>query len=169
MMDETSFISDDDECTLGTDTCTHSCRDTPGSYVCSCRSGYILNADGRTCNGQEDSNIMQFHKFLFFLILLTDIDECSLGTDRCRHSCTNTIGSYTCSCNTGYALNSDGYTCDGEIMKKDDIVPIMCVHASCFSPCQTSMSVIQILPMAANIPVSTFLDLTHASVIMALG
>ena len=102
-----------------------------------------------------------------FSCLLTDIDECSLGTDSCSQSCTNTIGSYTCSCNTGYTLNSDGYTCDGEIMKKDII---MYTFASCFSPCmQTSMSVVQTLPMAANIPVSTFLDLTHASVIMVLG
>ena len=105
-------------------------------------------------------------KNIFILVLLTDIDECSLGTDRCSQSCTNTIGSYTCSCNTGYTLNSDGYTCDGKITKKDVTT---CMDGSRFSPCQTSMSVIQTLPMTANIPVSTFLDLTHASVLMALG
>ena len=30
--------------------------------------------------------------------------------------CTNTNGSYVCSCNDGYILNDDGLTCDGIIM-----------------------------------------------------
>ena len=44
-------ISDDDECALGTDTCAHTCQDTPGSYTCGCRPGYAINADGRACDG----------------------------------------------------------------------------------------------------------------------
>ena len=41
----------------------------------------------------------------------SDIDECSRGTDNCDHTCTNTDGSYTCGCNTGYFLESDGHSC----------------------------------------------------------
>ena len=33
----------------------------------------------------------------------TDIDECS-GNSGCNQVCTNLIGSYYCSCNTGYVL-----------------------------------------------------------------
>ncbi|WP_437933073.1 EGF domain-containing protein [Sorangium sp. So ce341] len=41
----------------------------------------------------------------------TDIDECALGTDDCdaNAACTNTPGSFTCACNTGYS--GDGTTC----------------------------------------------------------
>ena len=42
-----------------------------------------------------------------------DIDECSSGTHLCVHNCNNIIGSYTCSCDTGYRLNDDQRQCDG--------------------------------------------------------
>ena len=42
-----------------------------------------------------------------------DINECNEETDGCAQNCTNTNGSYTCSCNTGYRLGSDGYSCYG--------------------------------------------------------
>ena len=40
-----------------------------------------------------------------------DIDECAEGIDQCAQNCSNTIGSYTCSCNAGYTLNADGRVC----------------------------------------------------------
>ena len=45
-----------------------------------------------------------------------DIDECSINNEGCDQVCTNTNGSYMCSCNDGYMLNDDGLTCDGIIM-----------------------------------------------------
>ena len=45
------FVLDIDECRLGIDNCEQVCRDTDGSYVCECFSGYNLNNDGRTCDG----------------------------------------------------------------------------------------------------------------------
>lgn len=43
-----------------------------------------------------------------------DINECASSTSNdCEHRCTNTLGSYSCSCNSGYRLNSDGRTCGG--------------------------------------------------------
>ena len=43
---------------------------------------------------------------------LTDIDECIEGTSGCAQNCTNTIGSYICSCGAGLILtNQDG--CEG--------------------------------------------------------
>ncbi len=42
-----------------------------------------------------------------------DDDECTLGSDNCdaNAACTNTAGSFTCACNSGY--NGDGVTCTG--------------------------------------------------------
>ena len=42
-----------------------------------------------------------------------DIDECEEGTDECDQNCTNTNGSYYCTCMDGYKLESDNQTCTG--------------------------------------------------------
>lgn len=47
--------------------------------------------------------------FFFFI----DIDECAHGTHNChssRASCTNTVGFFSCSCNSAYT--GDGRTCN---------------------------------------------------------
>ncbi|XP_060563555.1 uncharacterized protein LOC132722945 [Ruditapes philippinarum] len=44
----------------------------------------------------------------------TLIDKCTANTDNCDDTnggCTNTAGSFTCSCNTGFNLEADGFTC----------------------------------------------------------
>ena len=46
------------------------------------------------------------------IIIISDIDECNTDNGGCEHSCTNTAGSRTCSCNTGYSLDSDQH-CSG--------------------------------------------------------
>ena len=46
--------------------------------------------------------------------LITDIDECASDTlNDCspNATCTNTNGSYTCTCDTGYT--GDGFNCTG--------------------------------------------------------
>ena len=48
----------------------------------------------------------------------TDINECTEGTAGCAHECNNTIGSYICSCDEGYRLESDGRTCNGKSKTK---------------------------------------------------
>lgn len=44
---------------------------------------------------------------------LKDINECVRGTDDCNTNaaCSNTDGSFTCTCNTGFS--GDGRTCTG--------------------------------------------------------
>ena len=46
----------------------------------------------------------------------TDVDECATNNGGCDHYCTNTIGSFVCSCYPGYTLDGDGHTCLGELM-----------------------------------------------------
>ena len=44
------------------------------------------------------------------------MDECSGSLDnRCHRyaKCTNTLGSYDCTCNPGYS--GDGFTCEGKL------------------------------------------------------
>ena len=48
-----------------------------------------------------------------FLSIQSDIDECAMDTDSCHMNanCTNTVGSYTCMCWSGYS--GDGTVCEG--------------------------------------------------------
>ena len=43
-----------------------------------------------------------------------DDNECTLRTHDCDQLCSNTDGSYTCSCNNGFTLDEDGKTCHGQ-------------------------------------------------------
>ena len=49
----------------------------------------------------------------FHHLSAADVDECERDTDGCSHNCTNTIGSYDCSCPNGFLLHSDGLLCNG--------------------------------------------------------
>jgi len=48
---------------------------------------------------------------LLLYILCIDIDECDEST--CDHNCTNTDGSFICSCYNGYVLDDNGSSCNG--------------------------------------------------------
>ena len=54
-----------------------------------------------------------FTKLRISLFSLKDINECTEDTHSCdgNASCTNTIGSYNCTCNFGY--EGDGLNCTG--------------------------------------------------------
>ena len=52
-----------------------------------------------------------------------DVDECASDTDNCQHNCHNNVGSYTCTCMSGYRLNSDGRQCDGKQVRKS--IPVL--------------------------------------------
>ena len=45
----------------------------------------------------------------------SDINECDTANGFCDQICTNTEGSYTCGCNEGYRLGSDGMMCNGKL------------------------------------------------------
>lgn len=43
---------DNNECLTNNGGCDDICTNTPGSYTCSCKDGYELDADKHTCNGK---------------------------------------------------------------------------------------------------------------------
>ncbi|CAC5419913.1 Fibrillin-1,Fibulin-1,Fibulin-5,Fibrillin-2,Latent-transforming growth factor beta-binding protein 4 [Mytilus coruscus] len=59
----------------------------------------------------------------------SDINECQTGTDNCQQNCTNTHGSFTCSCESGYIMNSDGATCT-------DIDECLDINGGCSEYCR---------------------------------
>ncbi|XP_078678345.1 uncharacterized protein LOC144914402, partial [Branchiostoma floridae x Branchiostoma belcheri] len=88
--DHVPTCKDIDECVDGSNNCSPDafCTNTPGSFTCTCNSGYSGNG-----------------------VICTDVDECSDGTHNCspHATCTNTPGSFTCTCKAGYT--GDGVFC----------------------------------------------------------
>ncbi|KAK3727013.1 hypothetical protein QZH41_007640 [Actinostola sp. cb2023] len=81
---------DDDECQQQNGNCDHFCHNIPGSFNCSCKTGYDLQKDNRTCR---------------------DINECDTNYGGCNNICENKPGSYECKCWTGYKMSADNHTC----------------------------------------------------------
>ena len=67
-------------------------------------------------------------KCLPLFTYFADNDECTLGTHNCHGNatCTNTDGSFTCSCNIGYTGN--GVTCGGMEMGDIGFVSPLLIH-----------------------------------------
>ncbi|XP_078664154.1 tenascin-like [Branchiostoma floridae x Branchiostoma belcheri] len=71
-----------------------------------CDSGYrLVGASSLTC--QIDAT------WTGTAPTCTDVDECVAGNGCCEQFCTNTIGSFNCSCAAGFTLNVDQITCSG--------------------------------------------------------
>ena len=48
------------------------------------------------------------------IVKLSDVNECQTNNGGCEQVCTNTVGSYVCSCNPGFRLSSNGHNCNGK-------------------------------------------------------
>lgn len=93
-----------DECREENHGCSHTCRNSYGSYECLCPDGFELGDDQKTC---------------------VDINECHLKGDTVcdGYPCKNLDGSYICecpdgekqscsvTCDHGFTLDTDGRTC----------------------------------------------------------
>ena len=59
------------------------------------------------------------HLYLFnSQSLFADINECLTSNGGCYHICSNTLGSYQCSCHHGYQLHGNKHSCISEYWHK---------------------------------------------------
>ena len=82
---------------------------TTGSVAVFLGTGYVLM-----------EQLVQVYTFRYVKCVLTnnihtDVNECLTNNGGCAHTCTNDIGSYTCSCRTGYVLDNDNHHCIGTV------------------------------------------------------
>ena len=81
----------------------------------------------------------------------TDINECENGDDNCSENanCTNTEGSFTCYCNSGYA--GDGVICTSKLAL---IILVTVISCFCIPLCATQpmedVNTTVLIPLAAS-------------------
>ncbi|NXK57692.1 MATN2 protein, partial [Sylvietta virens] len=118
-------------CSIVEHHCDHFCINTPASYLCRCKQGYILNADQKTCSTQDlcavekhaceqicvntpGSYVCQCYEGYELAAngkSCVVVDYCALDNQGCQHECVNTEDSYYCRCHPGFILNPDKRTC----------------------------------------------------------
>lgn len=50
------LFKDVDECANYNGGCAHTCNNEPGTYRCTCDTGFKLGADGKVCTGKKHSH-----------------------------------------------------------------------------------------------------------------
>ncbi|XP_078621276.1 uncharacterized protein LOC144887750 [Branchiostoma floridae x Branchiostoma japonicum] len=105
-----TWCNEIDECETNNGGCAHICTNTIGSFRCSCQDGFSLNSDGFTCD--EIHTAPCNPGWSYNGTWCNEINECETNNGGCAQICTNTIGSFQCSCQDGFSLSSDGFTCD---------------------------------------------------------
>ena len=72
-------LSDVDEC-KGMHLCTDQCKNTPGSYSCSCSEGFGLDDDGHTCHGKYVLVIVWVERQYIIITHALHFAKCKPGT-----------------------------------------------------------------------------------------
>ncbi|XP_051691464.2 LOW QUALITY PROTEIN: fibrillin-3 [Oryctolagus cuniculus] len=149
------FYKDVNECKAFPSLCVHgTCRNTAGSFRCSCAGGFALDAQERNCTDIEECRIspdlcgqgtcvntlgsFQCECFRGYasgpgmMKSCMDVDECARDPLLCRGgTCTNTDGSYTCQCLPGHALTAEGTAC--EDVDECSLSDGLCPHGQCIN------------------------------------
>ncbi|KAH9513533.1 hypothetical protein Btru_033306 [Bulinus truncatus] len=126
--DSSYLCSPINECLDGTANCSQICTDDPLGYTCSCRPGFTLATNNKSCNDVDECRTRKpcpqvcnntegsYTCACYDGYVLTgangtcaDIDECLSGP--CQQVCTNKNGSFSCSCQSGYTLGIDNVSC----------------------------------------------------------
>lgn len=81
-------------------------------YVCMFLQGSSMKI---TYSVQSNINIWSNKNIVNTGFCFLDIDECATDDGGCENTCTNTPGSFKCSCPTGFVLDLTRRNCSGEI------------------------------------------------------
>ncbi|XP_029795022.1 vitamin K-dependent protein S [Suricata suricatta] len=88
--------------------CSQICDNTPGSYHCSCKSGFLMLSNKRDCK---------------------DVDECSVKPDICGTAvCKNIPGYFECECAEGYRYNPTLKSCEDVDECSENMCTQLCVN-----------------------------------------
>uniref|UniRef100_A0A8D0G5J5 Fibulin-2 n=1 Tax=Sphenodon punctatus TaxID=8508 RepID=A0A8D0G5J5_SPHPU len=100
--------------------CQHLCINTVGSYKCSCFPRFTLQDDGLSCNPGEKNDQGINNRNLYwtssilslpFLLIYPTLPLCD-HNGPCKHICSIVEGNVVCSCLPGFALVTDGVSCE---------------------------------------------------------
>ena len=64
--------------------------------------------------------------------MIVDKDECVVDNGGCQHVCKNTIGSYICSCHSGFTLHENRHDCKEGGCKHSVTGPSGSIHSPNF-------------------------------------
>ncbi|KAJ6664070.1 hypothetical protein lerEdw1_008285 [Lerista edwardsae] len=124
----TTSGEDLNECNQSPKPCNFICKNTEGSYQCSCPKGYILQDDGRSCKATvlRRLSLEEEQKLKSPLAFLSDLDECATKQHNCQFLCVNTIGGFTCKCPPGFTQHHSACIDENECISAH-----VCGGASC--------------------------------------
>ena len=101
--------ADIDECSNGSlNSCDQVCVNQQPLFSCECYTGFVLDDNGSDCSGYLLVSMLTICHC--WIMLFTDINECDNGVP-CHQVCNNVPGSFGCSCNNGFQLDTDNITC----------------------------------------------------------
>ncbi|XP_052812858.1 fibulin-1-like isoform X2 [Mya arenaria] len=91
--------ADENECSVKNGGCSHACRNTIGSFHCSCPLGFTLDSNQLTC------------KAIATTPPTTTPDVCSTDNGGCSHFCVKVNETVRCNCPAQMNLADDNVTC----------------------------------------------------------
>ncbi|XP_036914897.1 vitamin K-dependent protein S [Sturnira hondurensis] len=123
--------------------CSQICNNTPGSYHCSCKTGFVLLSNKKDCK---------------------DVDECSVKPDICGTAvCKNIPGDFECECAEGYRYNPTSKSCEDVDECSDNVCAQLCVNYpggySCYCDGKKGFKLAQDQRNCEAVPVCLPLDL----------
>ena len=101
--------------------CGQICNKRKEWHVCSCKTGFVLGRDNKTCNKGEWINnstlriyvqLDFYNKCDLYWLLFFVVHPCdTIGNAGCSQICNKKKQKYECACEEGYVLGKDRRTC----------------------------------------------------------